>query len=110
MPNPNQSNIPVSKGEREVLDLAKNHYEQEHGRCDWGDFLAGLAVGSLIGVGIVAVIRAIANRERAWIVECPHCHRDVRVVASGRPPTAEVLECPCCAETFVVQYRTSTRT
>lgn len=110
MPNPNQSNIPVSKGEREVLDLAKNHYEQEHGRCDWGDFLAGLAVGSLIGVGIVAVIRAIANRERAWIVECPHCHRDVRVVASGRPPSAEVLECPYCAGTFVVPYRTSTRT
>ena len=110
MPNPNQSNLPVSKGEREVLDLAKERYEQEHGRGDWGDFLTGLAVGSLIGAGIVAIAEAIANRQRAWTVQCPHCRGEVRIVASGSPPSAEVLECPHCAGTFVVQYPTSAGT
>ena len=106
MSNPNQSNIPVSRGEREVLDLARNHYEQKHGKGDWGDFLAGLAIGSLATAGIVAIAEAIANRQRAWTVQCPHCHGGVRVVASGRPPSAEVLQCPYCTGTFVVQYRT----
>jgi len=108
MPNPNQSNIPVSKSERQVLDLAKHRYEQEHGRCDWGDFLGGLAVGVLVGAGIVAVARAIANRERAWIAQCPYCHRDVRVLVRGKPPSAEVLNCPYpdCGEEFVLHYRT----
>lgn len=106
MPNPNQSNIPVSKSEREVLNLAKSRYEQERGPCDWGDFLAGLAVGSLIGAGIVAAVRAIGNHDRAWCVECPHCHKELRVVASGRPPSAEVLQCPYCGSDLIVSYRT----
>jgi hypothetical protein len=108
MPNPNQSNIPVSKSERQVLDLAKTHYEQEHGKCDWGDFLGGLAAGVLLGAGIVAAARAIANREQAWMVECPYCHREVRVLVRGKPPSAEVLNCPYddCQREFVIQYRT----
>jgi len=105
MPNPNQSNLPVSKSEREVLDLAKERYEQEHGRCDWGDFLAGLAVGSLLGAGMVAAVKAIGNRERAWSVECPHCHEELRVLASGRSPSAEVFQCPHCGRDLVVRYR-----
>ena len=110
MPNRNQSNIPVSKGEREVLDLAKNRYEQKHGKGDWGHFLGGLAVGFLVGAGVVAVAKAIANREQAWIAECPYCHREMRVLVRGRPPSAEVLECPYCAGSFVVPYCTSTGT
>jgi len=106
MPNPNQSNIPVSKSEREVLDLARNQYEKEHGGGDWGDFLTGLAVGVLATAGIVAIAEAIANRQRAWTVQCPHCNGGVHVVASGSPPSAEVLQCPYCSGTFVVQYRT----
>jgi nitrite reductase/ring-hydroxylating ferredoxin subunit len=106
MPNPNQSNIPVSKKERQVLELAKEHYQQKRGKCDWGDFLAGLAVGSLVGAGIVAAIRAVDNRNAAWAVECPHCHRQLRVVVSGRVPSAEVLQCPYCGQDFVVSYRT----
>jgi hypothetical protein len=107
MPNPNQSNIPVSKTERQVLDLAKKRYEHEHGRCDWGDFLGGLAVGFLVGTGVVATAKAIANRERAWIVQCPYCHRDVRLSVRGKPLSAEVLDCPYsdCGEEFVIQYR-----
>lgn len=105
MPNVNQSNIPVSKSEREVLDLAKERYEKEHGKCDWGDFLSGLAVGSLIGAGIVAAVRTVENRERAWSVECPHCRGQLRVVASGRGPSAEVLQCAYCGSDFVVSYR-----
>ena len=105
MPNRNQSNIPVSKTEREVLELAKKRYEQERGKSDWGDFLAGLAVGSLVGAGIVAAVRTIENRERAWSVECPHCHEGLRVVVSGRRPSAEVLQCPYCGQDFVVSYR-----
>lgn len=106
MPNPNQSNLPVSKREREVLDIAKDRYEQEHGRCDWGDFLAGLAVGSLFGAGVVAAVKAIENRGRAWSVECPHCHAELRVLASGRSPSAEVFQCAYCGLNFVVSYRT----
>jgi hypothetical protein len=106
MPNPNQSNIPVSKSERQVLDLAKRRYEQQHGRSDWGDFLGGLAVGFLVGAGVVAAARAIANRERAWIVKCPYCHRDVRVLVRGKCPSAEVVDCtyPDCGEEFVIHY------
>lgn len=106
MPNPKQSNIPVSKSEREVLNIAKERYEQERGKCDWGDFLAGLAVGSLLGAGIVAAVREIGDRETAWSVECPHCHGELRVVASGRHPSAEVLQCAYCGLDFVVSYRT----
>ena len=106
VPNPNQSNIPVSKSERRVLDLAKERYERERGTCDWGDFLARLAVGSLLGAGIVAAVRAIENRNRAWTIECPHCHEEVRVVVSGRLPSAEVLQCPYCGLDVVVSYRT----
>lgn len=106
MPNPNQSNIPVSKSERQVLELARERYEQERGKGDWGDFLAGLAVGSLVGAGIVAAVRALENRDRAWAVECPHCHGELRVVVSGRRPSAEVLQCPYCGQDLVVSYRT----
>jgi len=106
MPNPNQSNIPVSKSEREVLDLARERYEQEHGRGDWGDFLAGLAAGFLVGAGIVAVARAIQNRQRAWLAECPRCHGELRVVVSGRCPSAEVLQCPYCGQDIIISYRT----
>jgi hypothetical protein len=106
MPNPDQSNLPVSKSERRVLELAKERYEQERGKCDWGGFLAGLAVGSLVTAGIVAAVKGIENRNRAWIVECPHCHGELRVVVSGRLPTAEVLQCPYCGQDFVVSYRT----
>jgi len=108
MPNPNQSNIPVSKSERQVLDLAKERYEQQHGKGDWGDFLGGLAAGFLVGAGIVAGAHAIANRERAWIMQCPHCQRDVRVLVQGKPPSAEVSNCPYadCGEEFIIQYHT----
>lgn len=105
MPNPNQSNLPVSKREREVLDLARERFEQEHGKGDWGDFLAGLAAGFLVSAGIAAVVRAVQNRENAWSVECPHCRREVRVVVSGRGPSAEVLQCAYCGSDFVVSYR-----
>jgi|GEM_PF-3649925 len=105
MPNPTQSNIGVSKREREVLELAKKHYEQDRGEGDWGDFLAGLAVGSLVTAGVVAAIRAVENRDKAWAVECPHCYREVRVVVSGRVPSAEVIQCAYCGSDFVVSYR-----
>jgi len=106
MPNPNQSNIPVSKSERKVLELAKKRYQEECGKCDWGDFLAGLAVGSLVSAGVVAAVRALGDRDRAWSVECPHCQGELRVVVSGRPPSAEVLQCPYCGQDLVVSYRT----
>ena len=41
--------------------------------------------------GGIAVLRSrerayfAANRERAWIVECPRCHRDMRVVGWKGP-------------------------
>ena len=106
MPNPNQSNIPVSKSEREVLKLAKERFEQQHGKGDWGDFLGGLAAGFLISAGIAAVAKATENREWAWSVECPYCHGETHVVARGRPPSAEVLQCPYCAQDVIVSYRT----
>jgi len=106
MPNPNQANIPVSKGEHEVLKLARERYEKDHGKGDWGEFLAVLAVGSLLGAGIVAAVRAIGDRDKAWCVECPHCHGELRVVASGRPPSAEVIGCAYCGLDFVVSYHT----
>lgn len=106
MPNPNQSNIPVSKSERRVLELAKQRYQEERGTGDWGDFLAGLAVGFLVSAGVVAAVRAIENQDMAWSVECPHCHGELRVVASGRRPSAEVLQCAYCGLDFVVSYRT----
>ena len=106
MPNPDQSNIPVSRSERRVLELAKQRYQDERGAGDWGDFLAGLAVGFLTGAGVVAAVRAIENRDRAWLVECPHCHGEIRVVVSGKRPSAEVLQCPYCGLDVVVSYRT----
>ena len=106
MPNPNQSNIPVSKSERRVLELAKQRYQEERGTGDWGDFLAGLAVGFLLTGGVVAAVKAIENRDRAWSVECPHCSGEIRVVVSGRAPSAEVLQCPYCGLDLVVPYRT----
>lgn len=109
MPNPNQSNIPVSRSERRVLELARQRYQEERGTGDWGDFLAGLAVGFLAGAGIVAAVRAIENRGRAWLVECPHCHGEIRVVVSGKHPSAEVLQCPYCGLDVVVSYSASER-
>jgi len=105
MPNPNQSNLPVSKTERQVLDLARERFEDEHGKGDWGDFLAGLAAGFLVSAGIAAVVKAVQNRANAWSVDCPHCHREVRVVVSGRTPSAEVIQCAYCGSDFVVYYR-----
>lgn len=106
MPNPNQSNLPVSKREREVLDLARERFERDHGKGDWGDFLAALAAGFLVGAGVAAVVRAVQNRENAWWVICPHCQGELRVVASGRPPSAEVMQCPYCGQDVIVSYRT----
>ena len=48
--------------------------------------------------GGIAVLRSrerayfVANRERAWIVECHRCHRDMRVVGGEGPQRGSCRE------------------
>ena len=107
MPNPNQRNIPVSRNEGELLELAKKSYEDGHGKADWGNFLGYLAAGFLVSAGIVAIAKGIENsREKSFEVECPYedCKKITRVVVKGKPSVAETLFCPWCNRQFVIKY------
>jgi hypothetical protein len=107
MGNPNQANLPVSKGEKEFLDYARREYDRRtNGRTDWGAFSVLGALALLAGVGIGA---ALAHRhERNHVsVTCPYCNRPVDILTAGdRLPVAERYTCPYedCGQEFIVQF------
>ena len=106
MPNPKQSNLPVSKSEREVLDLAKQEYEKRNGHADWGDFLTSMALGFLATAGMLtAMATMLQNQQTAYVVKCPHCEGQMRIAYRGMPPAAELIKCLYCQRQFIVQYR-----
>lgn len=107
MPNPKQSNLPVSKSERQVLDFAKQRYEkQQNGHCDWGEFLTSMAVGFLATAGMLTVIATmLQNQQSAYVVQCPYCGNQMRVAYRGTPPPSELVKCLYCPEYFIVRYR-----
>lgn len=106
MPNPKQSNLPVSKSEREVLDLAKQEYEKRNGHADWGEFLTSMALRFLGTAGMLTVIATmLQNQQTAYVVQCPHCGNHMRIAYRGMPPAAELINCLYCLQQFILQYR-----
>lgn len=107
MPNPKQSNLAVSKSEREVLDLAKQEYENQcNGHCDWGEFLTSMAFSFLVTAGMATVVATmLQNQQTAYVVQCPYCGSQMRVAYRGTPPPAELIKCLYCPQQFIVQYR-----
>jgi predicted Zn finger-like uncharacterized protein len=107
MPNPKQSNLPVSKTEREVLDLAKQEYERRrNGHADWGEFLTSMALRFLATAGILTVMATmLQNQQTSYVVQCPHCGSQMRIAYRGMPPAAELIKCLYCPQQFIVQYR-----
>jgi len=107
MPNPNQRNLPISKENSRLLELAKSKYEEERGDSNWGDFLSYMAAGFLVGVGVVAIARIIENAGgKTYEVECPYtnCKKLIRILVRGRTPSAEATTCPWCSNEFVIRY------
>jgi len=103
MPNPNQSNLPVSKEERELLNIAKNKYEGEHGSGDWGKFLVGLAAGYLLSRGLAERAKVVKQgRGLQFHVHCPHCQNSTMLIVKGQPASADTIICPHCNQQFVV--------
>jgi len=108
VPNRNQSNLPVSKSERELLDFAKKRYEQsQNGHTDWGEFLTSMAVTFMVTAGLVTMAQILQNHTNAFVVTCPNpnCRNQMRVVHKGAPPPAEVVQCLYCTNQFIVRYR-----
>lgn len=107
MPNPNQANLPVTKREKELLDFAKQRYEESHGRTDWGGFavLGALALMAGIGIGVALAQRQGSNRVSTT---CPYCSRAVDILIAGeRLPVADRYICPHedCGREFIVQFQ-----
>ena len=107
MPNPNQANLPVTKREKELLDFAKQRYEESHGRTDWGGFavLGALALMAGIGIGVALTQRRGSNRVSTT---CPYCNRVLDILIAGeRLPVADRYTCPHedCGQEFIVQFQ-----
>jgi hypothetical protein len=109
MPNPNQANLPVTKREKELLDYAKQRYEQQtNGRTDWGAFAVLGALALLAGVGI-AIAAAQSTQRNRVSVTCPYCSNAVEILIAGdRLPVAERYTCPYegCGKEFIVKFPT----
>lgn len=108
MPNPNQANLPVTKREKELLDYAKQRYDQQtNGRTDWGAFvvLGALALLAGIGMGVALAQRQGSNRV---LTTCPYCNGSVEILIAGdRLPVAERYTCPYegCGQDFIVRFQ-----
>ncbi len=108
MPNPNQANLPVSKREKELLDYARQRYqEQTNRRTDWGSFAVLGALALLAGIGIGAAVAQRRDRNRVSVI-CPHCNQAVDILLAGeRLPIAERYTCPYeeCGQEFIVNFQ-----
>jgi hypothetical protein len=109
VPNPNQANLPVTKGEKEFLDYARREYDQQTNcRTDWGAFAVLGAVALLAGVGIGVAAAQRTHRNRVSVT-CPYCTRTVEILIAGnRLPVAEQYTCPYedCGQEFIVRFQT----
>jgi len=109
MPNPNQANLPVTKREKELLNYAKQQYDQQtHGRTDWGGFAVLAALALLAGIGIGTALAQRHGRNRVSVT-CPYCNRAVDILLAGdRLPIAERYTCPHqdCNQEFIVRFQT----
>jgi len=109
MPNPNQANLPVTKREKELLDYAKQRYDQQiNGRTDWGAFVVLGALALLAGVGIAIAAAQPTQRNRVSVT-CPYCNRAVDILIAGdRLQVAERYTCPYedCGQEFIVRFQT----
>lgn len=105
MPNPNQSNIPVSKTEREVLDRAKRAFESREGKADWGRFLTSVVSAYLISAGLMVVAQMLQNSAGSvWAVQCPMCQNRITGTATTRLSGERLFLCPYCGVEFIVRF------
>jgi hypothetical protein len=108
MSEPRQRPIPVTRGERDVLDTYKRKYQDRTGETpDWGKFLGTIVLLGLAAAGIYGLARATRRSTQSVDVQCCECQqRFLMAVPSGTDRAVQTM-CPHCNTELVVDLGTT---
>lgn len=86
------------------MNLAKEHYEERYGPCQWGTFLTALAIDFLDDIDALCVATRQDGQSDLWSTKCHNCGEEISMAVVGSLPDAYRTICPACGEGLIVQF------